>query len=259
MARVQEIFEDIRDAVIPEITRMEQQGKSKEEVLNFAQNFTDEWLLDWEKNAILSGQPLLSAADQEQVRFRLKELLGAGALEGLLSIVDVENIHIFGSHKAVLTYIDGRKEEIGPITESDETLVELVRHLASMGSRTSRRFDRSSPILDLRLPTGHRLLAIMEVSSRPAPQHICHRCDIFHETLGAPAGHEQRISKIISQLRIVRHAGNDIQSCLLFKLVLIKIWIANSNDAEGIRQHRLQAIGLSSRASAFRHRICVYP
>lgn len=181
MTRVQEIFEDIRDAVIPEITRMEQQGKSKEEVLNFAQNFTDEWLLDWEKNAILAGQPLLSAADQEQVRFRLKELLGAGALEGLLSIVDVENIHIFGSHKAVLTYIDGRKEEIGPITESDETLVELVRHLASMGSRTSRRFDRSSPILDLRLPTGHRLLAIMEVSSRPhlsIRRHASHRVDL---------------------------------------------------------------------------------
>ena len=130
MTRVQGIYGELRDAIIPEVTRMEQRGRSKEEVLDFAQKFTDEWLVEWEKKAILAGQPLLNAADQEQVRFRLKELLGAGALEGLLSIEDVENIHIFGSHKAVLTYIDGRKEEIGPITESDETLIELVRHLS---------------------------------------------------------------------------------------------------------------------------------
>lgn len=181
MTRVQEIYEELRDAIIPEITRMEQRGRSKEDVLDFAQKFTDEWIVEWEKEAILSGQPLLSAADQDQVRFRLKELLGAGALEGLLSIEDVENIHIFGSHRAVLTYIDGRKEEIGPITESDETLIELVRHLASVGSRTSRRFDQSSPILDLRLPTGHRLLAIMEVSSRPhlsIRRHASHKVDL---------------------------------------------------------------------------------
>lgn len=165
--RVQTSFEELRDTVIPEITTMEQRGSSKEDILDYANEFTEEWLANKDKEALLEGRPPLSEADKEQIHFRLKELLGAGALEGLLGLTDVENIHVFGAHRAVLTYSDGRKEEIGPITESDETLIELVRHLASLGSRTSRRFDQSSPILDLRLPSGHRMLAIMEVSARP--------------------------------------------------------------------------------------------
>ncbi len=178
--RVQALFEELRDAVIPEITTMEQHGSSKEDVFDFSHSFTDDWLAVRDKEFLLSGKPPLSEADKEQIRFRLKELLGAGALEGLLSLTDVENIHVFGSHRAVLTYNDGRKEEIGPITESDETLIELVRHLASVGSRTSRRFDQSSPILDLRLPSGHRMLAIMEVSARPhlsIRRHATHKVD----------------------------------------------------------------------------------
>jgi len=160
---------------------MEQHGSSKEDILTFANKFTEDWLAEQEKKALLEGSLALSEANKNQILFRLKELLGAGALEGLLSLTDVENIHVFGSHKAVLTYSDGRKEEIGPITESDETLIELVRHLASVGSRTSRRFDQSSPILDLRLPSGHRLLAIMEVSARPhlsIRRHATHTVDL---------------------------------------------------------------------------------
>lgn len=199
---VKVLFEELRDAVIPEITTMEQHGSSKEDVLDFANKFSDNWLAGKEKEALLEGRPLLTEANKNQILFRLKELLGAGALEGLLSLTDVENIHIFGSHKAVLTYSDGRKEEIGPITESDETLIELVRHLASIGSRTSRRFDQSSPILDLRLPSGHRLLGIMEVSARP------------HLSIRRHATHTVDMNFLVQRGSITQQVADFLHSCI---------------------------------------------
>ena len=201
--KVQQLFEELREAVIPEITTMEQQGISKDDIHEFVYQYTEDWFDSKDREDLLAGNESLSEGDREQLRFRLKELLGAGALEGLLAMTDVENIHVFGSHKAVLTYNDGRKEEIGPITDSDEHLIELVRHLASVGSRTSRRFDQSSPLLDLRLPSGHRLFAIMEVSSRP------------HLSIRRHATHKVDFDYLVSRHSITAEVGEFLKHCVL--------------------------------------------
>ena len=56
---------------------------------------------------------------------------------------------------------------MAPVAESDEALVELVNRWASRLGRTERRFDVSNPRVDMRLPGGFRLHAIMAVTSRP--------------------------------------------------------------------------------------------
>ena len=54
------------------------------------------------------------------------------------------------------------------MADSDDELVELVQVLDSYSGLVSRPFDSTNPQLDLRLPDGSRLSAIMDVCARPA-------------------------------------------------------------------------------------------
>ncbi len=60
------------------------------------------------------------------------------------------------------------RRDPGPVAESDEELVELIQVLAAHAGLTSRPFDSANPQLDLRLPDGSRLSAVMGVTARPA-------------------------------------------------------------------------------------------
>src|ERR1700754_1195848 len=55
-----------------------------------------------------------------------------------------------------------------PVAESDEGLVELIQVLAAYSALSSRPFDTANPQLDMRLPDGSRLSAVMDVTLRPA-------------------------------------------------------------------------------------------
>jgi Flp pilus assembly CpaF family ATPase len=55
-----------------------------------------------------------------------------------------------------------------PVADSDEELVELIQALAAYSGLSSRPFDTANPQLDVRLPDGSRLSAVMDVTVRPA-------------------------------------------------------------------------------------------
>jgi Flp pilus assembly CpaF family ATPase len=95
-------------------------------------------------------------------------LFGVGRLQPLLDDPMVENIDINGADRVFVGYADGREEFVGPVAESDEELVELVQVLGAYSGLTSRSFDTANPQLDLRLPDGSRLSAVMGVTARPA-------------------------------------------------------------------------------------------
>ena len=95
-------------------------------------------------------------------------LFGVGRLQPLLDDPMVENIDINGCDRIFVGYADGHEERMPPIAESDEELVELVQVLAAYSGLSSRPFDTANPQLDLRLPDGSRLSAVMGVTSRPA-------------------------------------------------------------------------------------------
>jgi len=77
---------------------------------------------------------------------------------------DVEEV-VFNSHDNVWVYLaDGTRFVGEPVADNPAELVEDARLLASTAGRTERRFDAGSPRLNLRLPDGSRLYAVMDVT-----------------------------------------------------------------------------------------------
>lgn len=95
-------------------------------------------------------------------------LFGVGRLQPLLDDPDVENVDINGYDRVFVGYADGREVAAEPVAESDEELVELIQVLGAYSGLSSRPFDTANPQLDLRLPDGSRLSAVMDVTRRPA-------------------------------------------------------------------------------------------
>ncbi|MBL8929322.1 MAG: CpaF family protein [Kineosporiaceae bacterium] len=95
-------------------------------------------------------------------------MYGAGALQELLDDGDIENIDINGCDEVWITYADHRGKVRGrPVAASDEDLIDVVRTLGSYAGLNARPFTPAHPELDLRLPDGSRLSAVMAASERP--------------------------------------------------------------------------------------------
>lgn len=98
----------------------------------------------------------------------IARVLGLGGLETLLADPDISDIHVRGCDSVWVKLRDGRRERRAPIVESDDELVNLIRRAATRFSRTEKRFDAGTPELNMQLPDGSRLFAVMEVSTRPS-------------------------------------------------------------------------------------------
>jgi pilus assembly protein CpaF len=112
----------------------------------------------------------------------LDMLFGLGGIQRLVDDPSVENIDVNGCDSAWVTYADGTKEDAGPVADSDAELVEIVRAAARRFGLSERRFDAAQPELDLRLPDGSRLSAVMGVTRRPVIDIRRHR--LSDHTLG---------------------------------------------------------------------------
>ena len=119
---------------------------------------------------IAEGHELPEAAhDVRLVEAIDAAMFGAGALQELLDDPNVENIDINGCDEVWVTYADGRgKVRERPVAASDEDLMDVVRTLGAYAGINARPFTPATPELDLRLPDGSRLSAIMTASERPA-------------------------------------------------------------------------------------------
>ncbi|HYT10738.1 MAG TPA: ATPase, T2SS/T4P/T4SS family [Mycobacteriales bacterium] len=116
-----------------------------------------------------SGRPPPGAEEEEDLAAAVHAALyGVGRLQPLLDDPLVENIDINGCDRVFVGYADGREVLREPVAETDDELTELVQTLAGYSGLSSRPFDTANPQLDLRLPDGSRLSAVMEVCRRPA-------------------------------------------------------------------------------------------
>ncbi len=121
------------------------------------------------REEISAGRSPLSPEEEAEVTDGVHAaLFGVGRLQPLLDDPDVENIDINGCDKVFVSYADGREDLLPPVAETDDELVELVQILGSYSGLTSRPFDTANPQLDIRLPDGSRLSAVMGVCARPA-------------------------------------------------------------------------------------------
>jgi Flp pilus assembly CpaF family ATPase len=145
------------------------QPMSGEDERQFARAIIAQVLEEHARGEITVGRPPPNAAEEEELASAIHAaLFGVGRLQPLLEDQQIENIDINGCDRVFLGYADGREEAAEPVADSDEELVELIQILAAYSGLSSRPFDTANPQLDLRLPDGSRLSAVMDVTLRPA-------------------------------------------------------------------------------------------
>ncbi|MEU8351635.1 ATPase, T2SS/T4P/T4SS family [Streptomyces sp. NPDC048845] len=117
--------------------------------------------------ALAQGSPIVDAWVEEKVAQAVKDaLFGTGSLERLLADATLENICVNGCDVVWVKDATGTWRREAPVAASDAELVELVRAMASGTEGEERRFDRGMPRLNLQLPDGSRLFAVMAVCGR---------------------------------------------------------------------------------------------
>lgn len=123
-----------------------------------------------------AGRPPLHPHAESAVRRRIRDdLIGSGGMQRWLDDEQVEDIVANGCDHVHVRRTDGRWEPVAPIAASDAEMVELVRTLAARSGEDERRWDRADPILDVQLPDGARLHAVMSVSRCPSLSIRRHR------------------------------------------------------------------------------------
>src|ERR1700759_2477516 len=142
---------------------------SGEDERQFARALISQVLEDHARGEITAGRSPLNAQDEEELAEAIHAaLFGVGRLQPLLEDQQIENIDINGCDRVFVSYADGHEVLAQPVAESDEELIELIQVLAAYSGLSSRPFDTANPQLDLRLPEGSRLSAVMHVTLRPA-------------------------------------------------------------------------------------------
>jgi Flp pilus assembly CpaF family ATPase len=142
---------------------------SVEDEREYARSLIVQVLEDQARQDLADGRPPVPPEEEAEVATAIHSaLFGVGRLQPLLENPDVENVDINGADHVFVQYHDGREERHPPVAESDEELVELIQVLAAHSGLSSRPFDSANPQLDLRLPDGSRLSAVMNVCARPA-------------------------------------------------------------------------------------------
>ncbi|HEX6420547.1 MAG TPA: ATPase, T2SS/T4P/T4SS family [Acidimicrobiales bacterium] len=142
----------------------------------FGRQLINRRLERYAKEQLEQGREPLSFEEEAALAQAVHDaLFGLGALQRLLDDESIENIDANGHADVWVTRSDGSKERAPAIADSDEELVDMLRMTAARVGLTERRFDNGSPALNLQLPDGSRLFAVMAVTSRPSVAIRRHR------------------------------------------------------------------------------------
>lgn len=159
-------------------------------------------------NTPTAGAPPMTAEMREAlVAAVIAEMFGLGRLQALLDDDRIENIDINGCDEVWATFTGGEMRKMDPVADSDEELIRLTQVMAARKGHSERQFSASHPELDLRLPDGSRLSAVMAVCERPALSIRRHR--LSNPTLEDLLGMGMIDETLVSVLRaVVRSACN---------------------------------------------------
>jgi Flp pilus assembly CpaF family ATPase len=172
----QRVVRRLREEVADVLARQRRQDAvdgiaqmTAEDERQFARAVIGRVLEGWARQELAAGRvPPDSQEEQELADGIHAALFGVGRLQPLLDDPQVENIDINGCDRVFVGYADGREVMMPPVAETDEELIELVQILGAYSGLASRPFDTANPQLDLRLPDGSRLSAVMGVCARPS-------------------------------------------------------------------------------------------
>lgn len=129
--------------------------------------------------AFTDGRPALDETAENLITTAvLDRLHGMARLQPLLDDPQVRDIHISGADRVWLNLRNGDKVRGPAVADSDADLIELIATAARRIGRSERRWDHAHPELNLQLPNGDRLHALMAVSGRPTVSIRRHDFDI---------------------------------------------------------------------------------
>ena len=177
------IVAEVKDAVAGVLSERRRQAAIAPNPASDEEESAEAEVLIWEELNQLArrrtreGKEPLEAAVEQRVMERVRaDLFGLGGFEPYLADDSVEDIFVNGCDRVFLTRVGGGQvDQVEQIAESDEALIELINRWAARKGRTERRFDVANPRLNLKLPGGFRMHAIMEVTERPAVTIRCPR------------------------------------------------------------------------------------
>ncbi len=181
----------------------------------------------WQRRAAAGQCPLLLEPTATEQKLA-DELLGYGVLASLMRNPSVSTI-IVNAPTRVFTVCNGvmRRERFVRF-ESDEPVRELVkRHAAA----AARHFDEGSPRVDLSLPDGSRLHALMPPLTTQYTQLTIRKFTLFHQRLSAavergtmPAGLARFISAAVrAHLNIIFSGNSGVGKTTLMRMGLLEI------------------------------------
>lgn len=116
---------------------------------------------------LIAAQSLQLSSDEVEILVQevLNELFGLGPLEPLMHDPDVSDILVNGAHH-VYVEREGQLHATDITFPDNEYLTEFVKRIVS---RMDRRIDESSPMVDVSLPDGSRLNAVIPPLSLRGP------------------------------------------------------------------------------------------
>lgn len=130
--------------------------------------------------ALRDGRDPLDATAERRLAVQvLDRLYGLGPLQELLALEGVTNIAIPGADPVWLEYADGRKGIHPPVVSTPAELVDIIANAARRLDRSEKRFDAANWELDMQLPNGDRLNAVLyPPASRPRVTIRRHNFDL---------------------------------------------------------------------------------
>lgn len=181
MALVRRLHRTVGDRLQREQARLRQAGEPGLRGANeqqYARMLTASAIREHAEDLLAHGEAPLSARVELELAAAIHaRMYGAGQLQRLLDDAEIEDIDINAPDEVWVTRAGGQRERVDPVAGDDEELIELVQTLGSYAGMSSRPFDAANPQLDLRLPDGSRLSAVMGVTAHPSVSIRRHRYD----------------------------------------------------------------------------------
>lgn len=131
-----------------------------------ARAILDEAIRAHSEHELMANRSLVDRdIEQRVIGEVINELFGMAGLQPLLDDPRIETINANRYDRVFVQYTDGRRAQVAPIAASNEELTDLVRLLAARASSQERRFDYGCPAVNLQLPGGERLFAVMGLTA----------------------------------------------------------------------------------------------
>ena len=141
----------------------------------------DQTIQDYNISADTKGTHYLNKDYQEEFKSYVRGIINGGTLAPLLDRSDVASIHIFGHDTIVLSLTDGSRTLMPSLADTEEHLAIMIHQLAAKSGHTSLRFNATSPVLNIRLESGHYLFAVTSITEQISA--VIHRPNTNHTSL----------------------------------------------------------------------------